>query len=329
MTSVSVDPFTMSPDVGSSDESGGGYKIMVALLFALAVHLSVVFGISFEMPKPAPSVSVETIDIIVVNRQGPASALTDGQEPALQNTLDDTAGPAAPIEQAEEEAVEPKEPAITQPPMEEPEAFQAPLPDPFTFTAPVIPPETAQPLVASVVRPEQTELVEVPVPTPEPVEPPPVEPPPPREITAAEILASRDLEIAHLSARIKPGSNAYGNNTRRKAINARTREFKYATYLDAWRKKVERIGNLNYPQEAKRKGLFGNLILHVALLSDGSIETLRIVRSSGHALLDEAAMDIVRLAAPYAAFPEDIKSETDVLDITRTWQFLRGDRFSW
>jgi protein TonB len=88
---------------------------------------------------------------------------------------------------------------------------------------------------------------------------------------------------------------------------------------------VEKIGNLNYPEEAKRRKLYGNLLMHVAVRADGSVEKIRIRRSSGHKLLDDAAVRIVRMAAPFAPFPPEIREEVDVLDITRTWQFLDGN----
>ena len=111
---------------------------------------------------------------------------------------------------------------------------------------------------------------------------------------------------------------------RLKAINASTQEYQYAAYLEAWRSKVEKIGNLNYPDEAKRNKLHGNLLMHVAVRADGSVEQIRVVRSSGHRLLDDAAVRIVRLSAPFAPFPPEIRKNVDVLDITRTWQFLDG-----
>lgn len=148
-------------------------------------------------------------------------------------------------------------------------------------------------------------------------------------ISAADIFASRNAEMASLAARIEERSQAYASRTRRKAISTATREYIYANYMEAWRRKVERIGNLNYPREARELGLFGSLILHVAVRADGSLEGIRVVRSSGHEVLDQAAVRIVELAAPFAAFPPDIKRETDVLDITRTWQFQRNHELSW
>lgn len=169
---------------------------------------------------------------------------------------------------------------------------------------------------------------------PEPLlaEPPTPEPPieaRPDPIDVARILDSRGAEIARLTERARERSSAYANRPRRKAISASTTEYKYASYLDDWRRKVEQIGNLNYPEVAKQRQLYGNLILHVAVRADGQVETIRVLRSSGFTELDEAAVRIVELAAPFAPFPPEIRAETDVLDITRTWQFLHGHRLGW
>lgn len=108
---------------------------------------------------------------------------------------------------------------------------------------------------------------------------------------------------------------------RRKFVTANTREHLYAAYMRAWVAKVERVGNMNYPEQARRRNLEGSLVLSVDVLPDGSIERVQILRSSGFDLLDEAAVRIVRLAAPYAELPPDIRAETDILTITRTWEF--------
>jgi len=89
---------------------------------------------------------------------------------------------------------------------------------------------------------------------------------------------------------------------------------------------VERVGNLNYPDEAKRRKLYGNLVLHVAIRPDGSVRAINVRKSSGHKLLDDAAIRIVKLAAPFAPFPAEIRKETDILDIIRTWQFRNNDQ---
>jgi protein TonB len=91
--------------------------------------------------------------------------------------------------------------------------------------------------------------------------------------------------------------------------------------MDAWRAKVEAIGNLNYPEEAKRRHLTGNLLLDVALNPDGTVNGISLRRSSGHKTLDDAAIRIVELAAPFAPFPPEVRADIDVLHITRTWKF--------
>ena len=96
--------------------------------------------------------------------------------------------------------------------------------------------------------------------------------------------------------------------------------------MEAWHAKVEKIGNLNYPDEARRKKLSGSLMLDVALNPDGTINEIVLRRSSGHRVLDDAAIRIVRLAAPFARFPDDIREETDILHIERTWQFLGSNQ---
>ncbi|MCP4289546.1 MAG: energy transducer TonB [Gammaproteobacteria bacterium] len=149
-----------------------------------------------------------------------------------------------------------------------------------------------------------------------------------KKVTAAQLLASTSREIDRLTAELDRKNRARAKWQRHKKLTASTREYKYASYLDAWVKKVERIGNLNYPDEARRRKLFGNLILHVALLSDGSVKEINVKKSSGHKLLDDAAVRIVRLSAPFAAFPPNIRKETDIIDIIRTWQFRNNNQLS-
>ena len=105
---------------------------------------------------------------------------------------------------------------------------------------------------------------------------------------------------------------------------ANAREFRFASYMDAWRTKVERLGNLNYPEEAVRRGISGALLMDVAINPDGSLYSVRVLRSSGHKVLDEAAVRIVKLAAPYPPLSEDILKDTDILHIPRVWQFESG-----
>lgn len=150
---------------------------------------------------------------------------------------------------------------------------------------------------------------------------------PENQLTATQLL-SRSKEIARLSAEIDQTQRVFAHRPKRKYISARTQEYRYANYEEAWRAKVERIGRINFPDEAKRKKLSGSLIMAVTINKDGSIESINIRKSSGHKILDDGALRIVRLAAPFARFPEDIRKDADELVITRTWVFEAGSRFS-
>jgi protein TonB len=137
-------------------------------------------------------------------------------------------------------------------------------------------------------------------------------------ITSAKAMLRMEAEIAR-------SVEEYNQRPKRKFIGARVEEYRFAQYVEDWRQKVERVGNLNYPQAAKGR-LYGSLVLTVAIRSDGSLERIELNRGSGHKLLDEAAQRIVRLAAPYAVFPEAIRRDTDIIEITRTWSFTGADQ---
>ena len=138
-------------------------------------------------------------------------------------------------------------------------------------------------------------------------------------------LAQSALAIARMEAQIARQIEDYNKRPRKKFIGARTEEFAAAQYLEDWRLKVERIGNLNYPEAAKGK-LYGTLLLYVEIKADGSLERVEVQRSSGHRILDEAALRIVRMAAPYGFFSADLKRQTDIVAFARTWVFTRADQ---
>ncbi len=141
-----------------------------------------------------------------------------------------------------------------------------------------------------------------------------------------EDLVQKSLEIIRLEAQINKNQEAYQRMPRRTFIGARTQEYRFAQYIEDWRVKVERIGNLNYPEQARREQIYGKLQLSVSIKADGTIESVEVSRSSGQRILDAAAMRIVRLAAPYPPLPADIRRDTDILTITRTWTFTPSDK---
>lgn len=129
--------------------------------------------------------------------------------------------------------------------------------------------------------------------------------------------------MAKLQPGIQRDRESMSKLPRRKWISANTREYEYAAYMQAWVAKVERVGNLNYPEEVRRLKLTGDLVMTVGINLDGSVESIDIQRSSGKPQLDNAATRIVRLAGPYSPLPEHISNTVDVLHITRTWRFSR------
>ncbi len=145
-----------------------------------------------------------------------------------------------------------------------------------------------------------------------------------KALDRADLIAA-SLEMDRLQAQIDKRQEEYQKRPKRKFIGARTKEYRFAMYVESWRQKIERIGNMNYPEAASAQKLYGQLQLTVSIKADGSIENIVIDRPSNHKVLDEAAKRIVELGAPYAVFPGDIKKDTDILSITRTWTFTQSD----
>jgi protein TonB len=138
-------------------------------------------------------------------------------------------------------------------------------------------------------------------------------------------LADLSLAAMRLQAQVDRQIHEYQKRPRKKFIGARAAEYRFARYEEDWRQKIERIGTLNYPAEARGRH-YGNLRLTVTIRPDGSVESIELDRSSGLKVLDAAAFKIVRMATPFAAFPPDIRRDTDLLVITRTWFFGQGDK---
>ena len=163
------------------------------------------------------------------------------------------------------------------------------------------------------------------------VETPPAAPQPapqadsPTALSATE-LRSRSIEAVQLKASIEKQMEEYQKRPRKAFVGGRVKEYRFARYEEDFRIKVERIGEVNYPQAARDQKIFGHLMLTVLIKSDGTVDSIEVNRSSGQKILDEAAKRIVRLGEPYAAFPPDIAKDVDILGITRTWKFTHADR---
>ncbi|MCG7975876.1 MAG: energy transducer TonB [Candidatus Thiodiazotropha taylori] len=268
----------------------------IGLFVATALHAFVILGITFKPFDPSkPEYQQQSLEVMVV------------RQPKQQPEEDEQADYLAQVAQSGGGETRLQEKPQTAEPPAPPQAAQAPPP----LQQPV---SQTQPLTTE--QSEQQAAVENRIVEQQPMP------------TASQLLNSKNMEIARLTAELERKSEAYAKLPKRKAISASTKEYKYASYLDAWRRKVERIGNLNYPDQAKRDRLYGNLVLHVAVKADGSVDQIRVLHSSGHKILDDSAIRIVRLAAPFSPFPNEIRKETDILDITRTWQFLRSGKLN-
>lgn len=272
----------------------------IALMAAIALHAFLILAVSFDVARERPPAPERTLDITLVQ---PKAKPTPPEEPDFLAQHSQEGGGQETVKErrtsplASPTASERQTPALEMQRSGTPEPTVVPRKEVIATRAPS----------KQQVKPEPRPTVKAPPKTP-----------------VSQLLASTQQEIDRLTAELDRRTLSASKQNRRKAVNASTQEYQYASYLEAWRKKVERIGNLNYPDEAKRRKLYGNLLMHVAVKADGSIERIRIVRSSGHKILDDAALRIVRLSAPFAAFPPEIRKEVDILDITRTWQFVDG-----
>lgn len=258
-------------------------RFTLTLFFAVVLHAMIILGITFGTPNADPPDNpLPTLDITVTNRSTPPPEEAD----YLAQTSQDGGGNVT-EKVRPQQAIPEQAPAVAQ---------QQPAPAPtevVTTTESVtkiLPQDTASP---------ETERMDP---------------------TAAELI-ERSMEMVNLSEEINQSMRAYARRPKQVYVSARTQEFKYANYMAEWVKKVERVGNLNYPDVARREGVSGKLLLDVALNPDGSVRNITLLKSSGHAAIDEAAIRIVNLAGPYPPFSPEISKEADILHITRTWEF--------
>ncbi|MEX2523790.1 MAG: energy transducer TonB [Gammaproteobacteria bacterium] len=304
-------------------------RLGLTLCLAIITHAIIVLGVTFASEDP-PAPRYDTMEIILVQQK---SERQDDAELLAQANLEGGG-----------DASEKVRPATPLPPPFPDNRAELAVPEPATPPEAQPKPEPAKEAKKETEKPQadnrqvvamKTEQAETPISDrnkdkPEPnkkVEDKQQQQQKQTEKPSAAQLLTNSFKVASLSAQVKRRLEARANRPRRKFISASTQEFKYASYMEAWRAKVERVGNLNYPDEARRRNLSGDLILDVALNKDGSINDIIVRRSSGYKILDDAAIRIVELAAPYSPFPEAIREETDILHITRTWQFLNNRGF--
>lgn len=263
-------------------------RLTLTLFFAIALHAMIILGVTFGIyDDTPPPKTLPTLDITIATR----STAPPEEADYLAQTNQDGGGNVA-------EKVRPQEALPEQAPSVKP---QQPTPQPTR----VVTRDDSEHLVLQKKEavPDQT----------------------PVKLSATELI-ERSLEMITLNEQITELREAYAKRPKQVFITARTREFKYANYLAEWVSKVEKVGNLNYPDDARREGISGGLLLDVALNSDGTVRNISVLRASGQPVIDEAAIRIVNLAAPYAPFPPEIRKDADVMHITRTWEFSTTNR---
>ena len=272
-----------------------GDRLAATIVFAVLAHLIVILGVTFaHESRPEPRVT--TLDVVLVPR---TSDTPPDQADFLAQANQDGGG-------IDNERVRPETP----PPPPAAGTLATTVADASAQEQPAgssMAPQDARRTSASIAAGASDS------------------PPAPAPGADAAPTQSRRLEMAALSAEIERKLRTWAERPRRKWISARTREDRFAAYMVEWRRKVERVGNLNYPDEAARLGLSGNLLLEVALNPDGTVADIALRRSSGEPILDDAAVRIVKLAAPFAPFPPGIAEDVDILHIERTW-FFHSDR---
>lgn len=261
-------------------------RLMVTLFLAILVHALVILGVQFDIERP--SHIEKSLEIALVDH--PTQAAPDEADFLAQaNQIGSGTEKTASI---------PQQPSIPAAGVAEPKPTTASV---SKKAAPkVVTRKVAQAQIRSKEEDSDDPKVEA---TP---------------LTAAGIYE----QIQALSSEISAAQERYAKRPRIKFINSvNAHRYKAAAYEKAWQNKVERIGNLNYPDQARREHLSGSLLLAVGIRKDGTIYRIEVRRSSGHQALDDGAIRIVRLSAPFAPFPEDLTKEADVLVITRTWKF--------
>ena len=268
-------------------------RFMLFLVLAITLHALVLLGVSFGTTlKPSPRLA-ETLDIVLVKwRSENAPDKADFLAQASQRGGGEVS-----------EKLRPSQPVSGELPM--PKMGQ-----------------DAQQSTPAMPVPEQKsrEIVALEADSAEVLEQTRIEQPDSERPSAARLMR-QSMDMASLQPELSRQIQWKSKLPRRKFISANTQEYEFASYMRAWVSKVERVGNMNYPSELRRKKLHGDLVLIVGIRKNGTVESIDIMRSSGISEVDQAAVRIVRMCAPYAPLPDNISQQVDILHITRTWRF--------
>ena len=280
-----------------NSESRTTDKLTIALFFAAVVHAIVLLGVSFR-PVLEEMRTPPALEVILVQKAAVAEEDEPEEADYLAQTTQDGGGET-------EDNARPSSPFASEIDSDANGLASAPVlasaPAPSEKSAEDIITSTfSDAIIATEITTEATDEIDAP---------------------AGTILVEQNLEIAKLAAEIDRQQEEFAKRPKKKHINARTKETASAEYMYQWVEQVERVGNLNYPDAARRNKMTGSLILIVGIYKNGDIESVTVDESSGHKLLDDAAVRIVEMAAPFAAMTGSLAEETDILYIVRTWEF--------
>ena len=285
-------PGASSPRLRERDRLGA------TLALSGAVHALAILGIGFAVAPPAP-----IMPMLEVIRTPATTPMTPEQADFMAQANNRGGG-------EDDASKRPAEPVASRIPLRTEGQAALPQRAQSPSAAPVPPLRVAtSTLGRQTAAPEQRR----PQAEPEPL------PPGPRKV-------AYDMEMARLAAEIHLNSERYAKRPKRKFVSASTQEYAYAEYLRRWVERAERVGNLNYPEAARERGLSGQVVMSIGIRRDGSVESATLVKSSGQPILDQAALRIARIAEPYPPLPRT-PDEIDVLNVVRTWHFHAGGTF--
>jgi protein TonB len=271
-------------------------RFMVFLVFAVALHALLFFGINFGVAlNPVPRLA-DTLDVVLVQwRSEDEPEQADYLAQASQKGGGETTERTRPSEPVSGELPTPQDGQDMQ-------QAVAQLPVPQVDLREIVAVETKDATSLQQTTLEQAET----------------------ELPNAAQLMQQSMDMASLQPEISRLGQWKSRLPKREFISANTKEYEFASYMSNWVSKVERVGNLNYPTALRNKKLHGDLVLTVGIHQNGTVESIDVRRSSGIREIDQAAIHIVQMAAPYSPLPDNITDRVDILHITRTWRFETG-----
>lgn len=272
-------------------------RLSFTLFLAVAVHATVIFGLGFAAKPPAQAAPTLEVTIASHRAERPveeADFLAQADQEGsgdLADRAELTTTELADFADSEIEHVQLQAPTVTEQRSYQPQRL-------------VLTTQGESEQKASTRRPQEESPAQ------------------PLPLAATESLAALSQEIASLQARLDNQRQAYARRPRVHRLTSVSARAHYeAAYIDAFRREVEALGTRHFPRRALTEQKFGNVRLMVALRADGSLHDIEVLQSSGHSFLDQAAMQSVRLAAPFAPFTAEMREKADILEIIRTWRF--------